>query len=225
MIAKTNLFGSLIKNWYKAFGYVSGRFVRIASLKPSDRAQMTRHLQSLSQQDRYYRFGFSASDQQIQDYVNSLNFERDHIFGIYGQQGDLVAMAHVAHLSEVNHAPLSFGLGCSERAEFGVSVLPEYRSKGYGGRLFSRAVTYARNQGVSEFHIQALTENARMLRIAKKHGATLEQHGSETEAYLLLPSADLDSQLSEMVAEYFGEVDYALAHTKTPRKARALQGV
>jgi GNAT superfamily N-acetyltransferase len=120
-------------------------------------------------------------------------------------------------MSEPYQAPLSFGLGYSKSAEFGVSVLPAYRGKGYGGRLFDRALTHARNQGVSEFHIQALTENSRMLSIARKRGATLVNFGSETEAHLLLPKADLDSRMSELMAEHFGDIDYGIAHSKAPQ--------
>ena len=215
MTTETNLVRSLIKNWQKIYGYLSGQFVRISSLRPEDKAEIAKHLRSLPEHDRYFRFGFAATDHQIQSYVDGLNFERDHLYGIYNRQAILVAVAHVAQMSEPSLAPLSFGLGFSHRAEFGVSVLPAYRNKGYGARLFDRAITHARNQGISQFHIQALTENSRMLRIAKKRGATFVNFGSETEAHLLLPKADLDSRLSELMAEHFGNVDYAVAHKKS----------
>lgn len=225
MTTEKTLIRGLIKNWHKTYGYLSGQFVRISSLRPDDKAEIAKHLHALPERDRYFRFGFAATDKQIQTYVDGLNFERDHVYGIYNHQALLVAVAHVAQMSEPYQAPLSFGLGYSQSAEFGVSVLPAYRGKGYGGRLFNRAVTHARNQGISQFHIQALTENSRMLRIAKNRGATLVNYGSETEAHLLLPKADLDSRMSELMAEHFGNVDYAIAHRKTPYKALALQGV
>jgi RimJ/RimL family protein N-acetyltransferase len=224
MTTETSLVRSLAKNWQKTYGYLSGRFVRISSLRADDKPQIAKHLFLLPERDRYYRFGFAASDKQIQNYVDGLNFERDHLYGIYGRQADLIAVAHLAQMEEPYQAPLSFGLAFSDKAEFGVSVLPEYRSKGYGGRLFDRAMTHARNQGTSQLHIQALSENSRMLNIAKKRGATLVNHGSETEAYLLLPEADLDSRISELVAEHFGNVDYEIAHKQNPHKALALQG-
>ncbi len=224
MTTETSLVRSLFKISQKAYGYLSRQFVRIASLRAVDREQIEMHLLSLLERDRYFRFGFHATDEQIKKYVNGLNFERDHLFGIYNRQAALVAVAHVAHTIEPDQTPFSFGLGMSHSAEFGVSVLPAHRSKGYGGRLFGRALTHARNQGVSEFHIQALTENSRMLSIAKKYGATLVNFGSETEAHLVLPEADLDSRMSELVAEHFGNVDYAIAHKQNPRKALALQG-
>ncbi len=158
---------SPLRAWHIVYGYVAGKFVRISSLKPEDKPQIAQHLLSLSERDRYLRFGYFATDSNINNYVNGLNFVRDHVFGIYDGKANLVAVAHVAHISEQNQTPFSFGLGSSHRAEFGVSVLASHRGKGYGGRLFNRAVTYARNQGVSHFYIHALTENAQMLRIAK----------------------------------------------------------
>ncbi|MDI9332909.1 MAG: GNAT family N-acetyltransferase [Cytophagales bacterium] len=214
MTTETSPVRSLIKNWQKTYGYLSGQFVRISSLRPENRVEIAKHLQALPEQDRYFRFGFHASDQHIHKYVDGLNFVHDHVYGIYNHQAVLVAVAHVAHMSEHYQPALSFGLGFSQRAEFGVSVLPAYRGKGYGGRLFNRAVIYARNHGISELYIHALTENSQMLHIAKKGGATLVNFGSETEAHLLLPKADLDSRMSELLAEHFGNVDYNIAHGK-----------
>jgi len=58
--------------------------------------------------------------------------------------------------------------------------------------------------------IHALTENTAMLRIARSAGARVRQEGSESEAYLQLPPAGLDTRVSEIVAEQFAEVDYQL---------------
>jgi RimJ/RimL family protein N-acetyltransferase len=224
MTTETSPVRSLLKNSQKAYGYLSRQFVRISTLHFADKAEIAQHLLTLPERDRYLRFGYIATDEQIQNYVSGLNFERDHIYGIYNRQALLIAVAHVANTSAPNQTPFSFGLGLSSSAEFGVSVLPAYRGKGYGGRLFSRAVTHARNQGVREFHIHALSENTQMLHIAKKHGATLANYGSETEARLLLPKADLDSRMSELMADHFGNIDYSLAHGQNPYKALALQG-
>ncbi len=214
MTTETSHVRSFLKNSQKAYGYLSRQFVRISTLHLVDKVEIAQHLLALPKRDRYLRFGYIATDEHIQNYVSGLNFERDHIYGIYNRQALLVAVAHVANTCAPNQSPYSFGLGLSDSAEFGVSVLTAYRGKGHGGRLFSRAVTHARNQGVSEFHIHALSENAQMLHIAKKHGATLVNYGGETEAHLLLPKADLDSRMSEIMADHFGNIDYSLAHGK-----------
>ncbi len=58
--------------------------------------------------------------------------------------------------------------------------------------------------------IHALSENAAMLVIARKGGATLEHFGSETEAFLRLPPATLDTRMTELVEQQVAETDYLL---------------
>jgi RimJ/RimL family protein N-acetyltransferase len=89
-------------------------------------------------------------------------------------------------------------------------VLKKARGRGYGVRLFDRAVVHARNEGVQLMFIHALSENTAMIRIARNAGATLERAGSETDAYLRLPPATLDSRVSEMVEEQVAQADYRL---------------
>jgi hypothetical protein len=58
--------------------------------------------------------------------------------------------------------------------------------------------------------IHALSENTAMIKIARNGGATLERAGSETEAYLRLPPATLDSRVTEMLEEQVAQADYRL---------------
>ncbi len=165
------------------------------------RGRITRHLLALDSRDRYLRFGYLASDEQIQAYADSLDFERDAIFGIYNRRLELVAMAHLAH---------SVDRKFDACAEFGVSVLPAVRGHGYGTKLFARAMRHARNTGVQLMFIHALSENTAMLNIARKAGATVERDGSEASAYLRLPPADFESQVTEILEEQLAQTDYRL---------------
>lgn len=175
--------------------------VPIRSLGQAHIPQITRHLMALSPSDRYLRFGYAANDAQIQRYVDSLNFARDEIFGVYNRRLELIAVAHLAFSVDPEL------MSC---AEFGVSVLEQARGRGYGGRLFDRAVKHARNQGVSLLFIHALSENTAMLKIAQAGGASIERDGSESEAYLKLPPADLDSHMTELLEERVAQTDYRL---------------
>lgn len=175
--------------------------VPIRSLGPSHRDRIAAHLVALDADDRYLRFGYPATDEQIGRYVHGLDFDRDDIFGIYNRKLELIAMAHLAFAEQADHK------SC---AEFGVSVLKKARGRGYGSRLFERAVIHARNEGVDLMFIHALTENTAMLKIARNAGAKLERAGSETDAYLRLPPATLDSRMSEMVEEQVAQTDYRL---------------
>jgi RimJ/RimL family protein N-acetyltransferase len=175
--------------------------IPIRSLGPSHRERIAGHLVALDRDDRYLRFGYAATDEQIRRYAEKLDFERDEIFGIYNRKLELIAMAHLALSQERGHG---------SSAEFGVSVLRKARGRGYGSRLFERAVMHARNQGVDMLFVHALSENAAMISIARKAGAVLERMGPETDAYLRLPAATLDSRMSEMVQEQLALTDYRL---------------
>lgn len=175
--------------------------VPIRSLGPGHRGRILDHLLALDAHDRYLRFGYGATDEQVRRYVDGLDFDRDEIFGIYNRHLTLIAMAHLAFLEAAEGAA---------GAEFGVSVLKQVRGRGYGARLFDRAVMHARNEGVELMFIHALSENTAMLKIARNAGATLERLGSETEAYLRLPPATLDSRVTELVEEQFARSNYQL---------------
>jgi GNAT superfamily N-acetyltransferase len=175
--------------------------VPIRSLGPNHRERIAQHLLALDEQDRYLRFGYSAQDPQIRAYTDQLNFKRDDIYGIYDRSLALIAVAHLAFAGEPT---------CQSCAEFGVSVLKDARGKGYGTLLFDRAVTHARNKGIDLMFIHALSENTAMLKIAKNAGATVERDGSESEAYLKLPPATLDSRMTEVVEDQLAELDFRL---------------
>ena len=175
--------------------------VPIRSMGPSHGERIAAHLLALSPSDRYLRFGYSANDEQIRRYVDGLDFERDDIFGIYNRRLELIAMAHLAFSTDPE---------LKSCAEFGVSVLAHARGRGYGARLFDRAVMHSRNEGVEMMFIHALSENTAMLTIARNAGATVERDGSESEAYLTLLPADMDSRVSELLEEKIAQADYRL---------------
>lgn len=177
------------------------RWIPIRTLAPRHKPRILAHLLALSAGDRYLRFGYPATDEHIQRYVDGLNFARDEIFGVFNRRLQLVAMAHLAFSVDPKWATC---------AEFGVSVAESQRGRGLGGKLFDRAVVYARNEGVHMFFIHALSENAAMLKIARNGGAQVQREGSESEAYLTLPQATLDSQVKGLLQEQMAELDYQL---------------
>ncbi len=198
-----NQFKALTKSLWRRWT----RWIPIRILSEKHRPKIIAHLQSLGAQDRYLRFGYPATDEQIENYVNKLNFDRDDIYGVFNRRLDILAMAHLA---------FSVDPEWSTCAEFGVSVDVRLRGRGLGARLFERAMTHARNEGVALMFIHALSENTPMLKIAKKAGARVERDGSESDAYLSLPAANLDSQVDELLEEGMADLDFQI-------KARAKQ--
>ena len=175
--------------------------VPIRLLSARHRERITQHLLALNEHDRYLRFGYTASEEQIRRYTDGLDFARDEIYGIYNRKLELIAMAHLALASEPD---------CSNCAEFGVSVLAPARGKGYGAHLFERAIMHSRNKGVDMLFIHVLSENNVMLKIARNAGALVERDGSESRAFLKLPPATIDTCMTEAVQEQFAEMDFTL---------------
>lgn len=185
--------------------------VPIRSLRARHRSLILSHLCELEPEDRYLRFGYAATDAHLERYVVGLDFDRDPIFGVVNRQLRLIAVAHLAYGATV---------AGHQAAEFGVSVLKHARGRGYGARLFERAAMHARNAGVDEMYIHALSENAAMLQIARKAGAIVVRYGSESEAHLHLPPGDLDSLVTELIQQ-----QWALADHRFKRRAWEFQRV
>lgn len=175
--------------------------VPIRSIGPAQVDRVVEHLLALEPHDRYLRFGYAASDEHIRRYVDQINFDRDELFGIFNRKLELIALAHLAFSVDPQY---------NSCAEFGVSVAKSARGRGFGGRLFERAVMHARNEGVVMLFIHALTENTAMLKIARNAGAVIERDGSESEAHLRLPPADFDSRVTELVNQHMAFTDYHL---------------
>lgn len=177
-------------------------WVPIRSLGRRHRHRITQHLLKLTERDRYLRFGYPASDEQISRYATSMDFVRDEVLGIFNRRLELVAMAHLAY------APTPQMPGKPPMAEFGVSVLTKARGRGFGARLFERAALHARNRGIETLFIHALSENVPMLKIARNAGATVERDGSESEAWLRLPPDTVSSHVGEAIERHMAELDF-----------------
>ena len=171
------------------------RWIPSRSLSERHRPRILAHLLGLPPHDRYLRFGYAASDGQVSAYVDRMDFDRDEVFGIFDRRLQLIGMAHLALLEP-------------GAAEFGVSVSPWARGRGYGERLFDHAVLHARNRGVDTLVIYALSENSAMLKIARKAGARVVRSGGDAEARLALPPEDFASRVEELVESQAAELNY-----------------
>lgn len=178
-------------------------WIPIRSLAPRHRGRIAAHLLALPERDRYLRFGYAAGDAQIERYVEGLDFDRDEVFGVFNRKLVLIALAHLAY-------PRPDQPAGPRAAEFGGSVLPSVRGRGYGARLFEHAMLHARNRGLDTMFIHALSENTTMLHIARRAGAVVQRDGSESEAFLKLPHDTLASRMEQWVGDGAAEIDYRL---------------
>ena len=134
-------------------------WIPVRGLAERHRGRILSHLLDLDERDRYLRFGYGASDEQIERYVASLDLEHDQVFGIFNRRLELIALAHLALPKQAQASDEAAW------AEFGVSVARKARGRGFGKRLFEHAALHARNRGIDTLFIHALSENAAMLKI------------------------------------------------------------
>lgn len=144
------------------------------------------HLLQLSGDDRYLRFGYFATDEQITRYVEGIDLDFDDVFAVLDADLQVTAAAHVAYSREPS----------ATHAEFGVSVQRAMRGHGLGLALMQRAIVHARTREVQRFFIHALAENRAMLNLARKVGMTIESHGNEVTGYLILPPDNLINRIT-----------------------------
>jgi GNAT superfamily N-acetyltransferase len=185
------------------------RAVLIKQLSERDRNRVRKHFLLLDKADRLLRFGNELGDDQVNEYVDRLDFKRDTVYGVYNRTFRLDAVAHLAFAPKAT-VPGHFDTEKEMIAEFGVSVLKHARGLGLGSALFERAAIHCRNNDVDTLYMHYLTRNKAIMHIAKKAGMEVERDYSEAEAYLRLLPASPASVLQEALQEQFATIDYTV---------------
>lgn len=164
------------------------------------------HLVSLTDHDRYLRFGRIATNENIYRYVEDSWHKPGNIwFGVI-ENNEIIAAVHVARDTDT-------------KVELGLSVHPNWRGKKLGQSLFERAVVFVRANKYREVYMHCLAENAVMKHIASKNKMKMFTEYGETEADLVLPeSSPFDGYtevLTEQLALYDNNMRYASYAFKT----------
>lgn len=180
----------------------------VGELSRLDRGALERHLLGLDAEDRRLRFGLALGDAAVRAYAAQIDFGRDALFCVFGDDLELAGAAHLAR--------------SEDGAELGLSVLPAHRGRGLGGALLERAHTHARNWGVDALFMQCLAENGAMLHLARKQGMAIVTRSGEAGASLKLPPADAASRFGAVFDQRLALFDYALKAQL--RNARRLAG-
>ena len=170
--------------------------IPIRELWPSERPELYEHFLSLGRDDRRLRFGAALGDSTVRAYVARIDFGQDAVFGVLDDELRLLGVAHVARSPAF--------------AELGVSVLEGFRGRGIGGALLARAHMRARNWGVGALFMHCLTENAAMMRLARRQGMDIVTQSGEADAWLRLAPADAASHFGEVFQQRVALFDYAL---------------
>lgn len=156
----------------------------IERLSDADRQSVLGHFLSFDAEDRRLRFGLPVTDLHIIRYVESLDFERSHVYGVRaGPDGEWLGIGHLIE-------------GDGHMAELGLSVLAHARGHGLGSAIFRYAVAQAARTGVRRLYMHFLTSNNGILAIARAARMSIDASGGEADAFLVVPPhEDLVNQL------------------------------
>ena len=172
-------------------------------LRSSDRPALLAHFAALGTEDRRLRFGTPLRDESIAAYVKRIDFVRGGVFAVHDGAMRLLAVIHVAVTGE--------------RAELGLSVLPEARNQGLGTALLERAIMYLRNRGTGEAFVHCLSENGAMMHMARKLDMRVVPCGAETDAHIVISPATPQTHFTEWLQDRNADmVRYFAAFAKSP---------
>jgi GNAT superfamily N-acetyltransferase len=170
--------------------------IQIREVSRAERPALSNHFLVLGRDDRRLRFGTPLSDYSVRQYVERIDFARDAVFAVADDELRFLGVAHLAR--------------AHGHAELGVSVLEGCRGRGLGGALLERAHLHARNWGVRSLFMHCLTENAAMMRIARRQHMEIVTEAGEADAWLKLPPPDAASHFGAVFAQRVALFDYAL---------------
>ena len=169
----------------------------VAQLGSHHRARVLKHLRALPPRDLWLRFGYAVTDEALRLYVRKLHFNRDAIFGIFDEAAELLALGHLGFDKSAS----------SKAAEFGVSVLPYARRRGFGLQLLQRAAAHARNRGATCLMMNYVPENDALKQMAERAGMHLVADADEPRAYLALEPPTAVSLMDETFTEMLAAID------------------
>ncbi|QIT54357.1 GNAT family N-acetyltransferase [Aquisalimonas sp. 2447] len=162
----------------------------IRRLWSGERTLWREHLLRLDAQARRDRFAGLVSDAFIRRYCDEADPFTQELFGAF-VDGELRAVGEFALLDR----------DWPRRAELAFSVEGPWQNQGLGSTLFRRLLVHARNLSVSRAFIISEPGNARMHRIARKHGMTLTLDADEIAGRLELVGPSYFSVMEEVVEE------------------------
>lgn len=143
------------------------------------RPAIAAHLKRLSPSDRFLRFGLITQDVYIDRYVQSINFNRDAVIGVW-EAARLVAMCHLSGYLE-DGQPV---------CELSISVDASHRRHRLGARLLDEASRLACKRGLRKIHVFMMRSNRPMQALLKAAGpVSIETEDDEAIATLTTPVA------------------------------------
>ncbi len=139
----------------------------LETLAASEAPAIRRHLGRLEEFDRYSRFFSAMSDENIDRYVERLDWGRMIAVGLY-QDDDLIGIAELGWEKD----------GYPDTAEMAVTVDNAYRHRGIAGWLVKEVVERGRKAGVRRMEACWIGGNDSIAKIMGGFGAQVWLNGS-----------------------------------------------
>jgi len=156
------------------------------------------HLKRLSAQDRFTRFGYAASDYNIDQLILHMLYNPgDHYLFMAAHGADPVGFTHLA---KSNHD-----------WELAVSVRSNLQGQGIGNQLMAHTIAWARTHGVDSLFMHCIRDNQRIQHLATKHGLeVVERSGQDITAQVALPPPTPTDYTVDFVREQQALMDQML---------------
>lgn len=155
--------------WESVHEHNEKRFT-IRPIKPSDVALYPAFLDRVSADDIRLRFlapRRSFTDEMLLR-LTQLDYERDIAFvSLLGEDGELAGVGRLSATPD------------KSSGEFALLVRTDIQGHGLGWALLSRIIDYARAEGIGQVEGTILTENTRMIEMAREFGFRIEHHPDE----------------------------------------------
>jgi GNAT superfamily N-acetyltransferase len=156
------------------------------------------HLKQLSTEDRATRFGYSASNHNIDQLIlDMLYHPEDHHLFVAQRNGTALGFTHLAK--------------CDAGWELAVSVQGDQQGQGIGNNLMTYAIDWARTHGVESVFMHCIRDNTRIQHLATKHGLqVIERSGPDITAQVSLPPPTTTDYTVDFVREQQALMDQML---------------
>lgn len=157
-----------------------------------------RHLKNLNNEDRHSRFGYHASDYNIDQLILNMCYHpKDHELWYARNDEQRVGWGHMAKNSDGTW-------------ELAVSVDKEFQRQGIANDLMEEMLIWAKFHHISEVYMHCIEDNRIIQHLAKKHELKTKERGDgERTAAIEVPEPNFvesNTQLFKEQAEIVAEI-------------------
>lgn len=161
-------------------------------------ADYSRHLKSLSEEDRYSRFGYKASDYNIDGLILNMCYHpADHELWFARNDEQRVGWGHMAKNQDGTW-------------ELAVSVDKDFQRQGIADMLMKEMLVWAKFHHIPEVYMHCIENNKVIQHLAQKHELKTKERGDgERTAAIEVPEPNLvenSTQLFKEQAEILSEI-------------------